>query len=1034
MLPPLRTVLLAVLPAAALAADHLPVDFARDIQPILSENCFHCHGFDPETREAGLRLDTREGATRDNEGVRAVVPGKPEESELMARIVSHDPDEVMPPPKSKKKISEREAGLLRRWIAEGAEYKGHWAFEAPRRPAVPAAAGASHPVDAFVRARLAQEKLAPSPEADRATILRRLSLDLIGLPPSPQEIAAFESDAAPDAFEKQVERLLASPHYGERWARWWMDAARYADSDGFEKDLPRQQWPWRDWVIRSLNADKPYDQFIIEQIAGDLLPDATQDQRVATGFLRNGMVNEEGAILAEQFRMEGVIDRLDCIGKSVLGLTLNCVQCHDHKFDPIAQREYFQLFAFLNNDYEAIQRVFSPGQEKEKARIAKETAAKVKELKDASPEWQSWLAAWEDEQRAKEPQGAWTPLKPHEAEVIGGLSHPDIMPDASVLTLGFRLNDGTLYVVADTQEKSVTGLRLDALTHGDLPFNGPGRSFKGSFAISELVVEAAPLSDPGKYTRVELKSATANARQKEALLEPFFRRDENDRRIVGGADLLIDGLDETAWGADRGPRLRNNDSHAVVQFAKPLAIEGGARLKISLKFKHGGKSAHGNQSNLLGRFRLSTTGDENPRADSLPSEVRAAVAKAPEGRSADEQAAVFEHWRWFVAGWKKANDEMDKLWAQWPEGDHVLALADRRPEHRRTTHILQRGDWQKPGDAVQPGVPGILHPLPEGAPANRLTLARWLVDRRSPTTARVLVNRVWQAYFGTGFVESPEDFGTRAGLPSHPGLLDWLAVETQENGWSLKKLHRLIVTSATYRQRSTITPELAQRDPQNKLLARGPRFRPDAEMVRDIALAASGLLDRKRLGGPSIFPPVPESLFALSFLDVDFWKTATGPERYSRSLYVFRRRSMPDPVLANFDAPTGDFSCTRRVRSNTPLAALATLNETVFTEAAQALALRILREGGATDTERLAYGIRLCTGRSPRPAENETMLALLASGRERLGKGELRAAEIAFSDFTKPSDLPPNATPNDAAAWTLVARVLLNLDATLTKS
>ncbi|REJ68251.1 MAG: DUF1549 domain-containing protein [Planctomycetota bacterium] len=1030
----LATLVSATALSASAAADE--IDFGRDIQPILAEKCALCHGPDEAGREADLRIDVRDSAV----AAAAIVPGDPDSSELMVRILSEDPDEVMPPPDQQKPITAAERELLRRWIEEGAPYEQHWAFVAPRRAEMPEDA---HPVDAFVRARLDEENLKPAAQADRATLLRRLSLDLTGLPPTLEELDAFLADESPDAYEKQVERLLASPHYGERWARWWMDAARYADSDGYEKDLPRQQWAWRDWVVGALNRDLPYDQFIIQQIAGDQLPDAGQDERIATGFLRNSMVNEEGAIIPEEFRIEGIIDRIDCIGKAVLGMSLACGQCHDHKYDPLSQREYYQLFAYLNNDYESIERVYSPAHRQRMTKIDEQIVKHVKEIKKAVPDWEAKLQTWATAEREKQTADTWTPLHPSSAEVPDGICHPEILDDGTVLNLGFRPTSTRLTVIVDTQETEVTALRLDALTHGDLIFGGPGRNFRGTFAISEIKVDAAPLSDAENFSYVKVAEATANANKSVGLIDPFFRRNKDDRRLTGGANFLVDDDLNTAWCPDRGPRWRNEDCHAVLRFEEPLRNEGGTRFRIAMGFRHGGADAHGRRNNFIGRFRVSVTDRPEPRAAQLPSEVGRALAKPTEELSAEDRQNLIIAWARSEEDTKMLAGKIDEQWSAWPEGDSVLNLATREAKFQRRTYLLDRGNWQSPTTQVEPGTPAAFHALPDDAPATRLTLARWLVDRQSPTTARVIVNRVWQTYFGLGLVTTPEDFGTRAERPTHPQLLDTLAVELMEptvptaaaeppQPWSLKHLHRLIVTSATYRQSSQVSAELLERDPNNKLLARGPRFRPHAETVRDIALTASGLLNRE-MGGPSVFPPVPEGLFALSFVHVDFWNTATGPDRYRRSIYVFRRRSIPDPVLANFDAPTGDQSCVRRVRSNTPLAALTSLNATIFSEAAQALALRVLREGGSTDAERIRYAFRLCTSRPPRETEVATLKRLLDRSRKRLLAGELDAAQIAFNEFTKPGDLPPTATPNDAAAWTIVARVLLNLDATLTK-
>ena len=1039
--PPLAAVLFGLLglSSSTASAAESGVDYTRDVRPILAENCFACHGPDDKARKGNLRLDVREDALRGGKSGAAVVPGQTDQAQLIKRITSHDPEELMPPPDSEKKLTAAQVETLRRWIAAGAEYQGHWAFTAPVRPAAPApAANGEWPrsdLDRFVLARLQKDGLSPSPEADRATLLRRLSLDLTGLPPSPQELDAFIADQAPDAYEKQVDRLLASEHYGEKWARHWLDAARYADSDGYEKDLPRKQHHWRDWVIRAFNRDLPYDQFVIEQLAGDLLPGATQDQRVATGFLRNGMVNEEGAIIAERFRLEGLFDRMDALGKGVLGLTVQCAQCHTHKFDPVTHDEYYGLFAYLNNDYEAVSRVYSPEQSEQIRKIEQGTADLEAKVKADHPDWPQKLAAWEEQ--AKATAGTWEALSPFEHEWGGGLSHPEKMPDDSILTLGFRPSDGELWVIADTKLTNVTGLRLEALTHGDLPFGGPGRNYKGTFAVSELLVEAQKAgATDGKWEKLNLVNATADFAVPEQPLEAFFRKGADDKRVLGPAAFLIDGKDETAWGTDRGPGRRHQDLKAVMQFDKPAGFAEGTRIKVTLKFRHSGGDAHGRSNHFLGRFRVSLTAAPTPQADPLPKAVREIITATPaDKRTPEQQAAVFAYWRTTVPEFKAVNDEIDKLWATYPETEEtVLNLAQRLPEHRRQTFLLDRGDWQKPTKPITAGVPAFLHPLADpAAPADRLTLARWLVDRRSPTAARVAVNRVWQAVFGTGLLETAEDFGVRADAPSHPDLLDWLAVEFMDKGWSHKQLLRTILTSATYRQSSRVTPDLLERDPKNRLLARGPRFRAEAEVVRDTALAASGLLNAK-VGGPSFFPPVPEGFFALSYLDVDFWHVAPAPDRYRRSLYVFRRRSQPDPLLSSFDAPNGDFACARRMRSNTPLASLASLNEPVFVEAAQALAVRVLREGGRADADRAAYAFRLCTGRVPKPAEVEQMLNLLAAQKQRIADGWLSAREVATGDPAKQPHVPDGATPTEAAAWTIVSRVLLNLDETLTKN
>ncbi len=1021
------------------AAKDPALSYNKDIRPILADNCFNCHGQDSGSRKSALRLDVRDEALKGGKsGKPAIIPGKPEASEMISRITAHDPDDAMPPASSGKTLTSTQVAALKKWIADGAAYQPHWAFIAPTRPGLPQNR-AKHPIDKLVTARLAKEKLSLSRQADRATLLRRLSLDLTGIPPTPQELDNFLSDKSKDAYDKQVDRLLASPRFGEKWARHWLDAARYADSDGYEKDLPRRQSLWRDWVINAINRDLPYDQFIKEQLAGDLLPNATQDQKVATGFLRNGMVNEEGAIIAEQFRLEGLFDRMDCIGKAVLGVTLQCAQCHSHKFDPLTHDEYYKLFAFLNNDYEKTSWIYSSDQLTAIDKIKADTAGIETALKAAHPDWQKRLEQWENETKTN--LVAWTPLDAKEYEWVGGLSHPQKLPDKSILTLGFRPTVGELYVVITNTPSNIRGLRFDALTHGDLPFNGPGRSYKGTFAVAELVLEAATLGS-NNWKKIELTNAVADFAEKERPLEEMFKR-ANDNRVVGPASFLIDGKDETAWGTDRGPGLRHDNlSWAAAVATNAVWPTNAMQLKVTLKFRHGGDDSHGRQNNFLGRFQVSVTSDEKPEHEIVPLAIRNILQVPHEQRTEEQNAKLFSYWRTTVAEFKETNEKIAASWKTFPEGDTILNLAQRDPEFTRKTYILERGNWQKPGKEVEAGTPAFLHAFPKDAPRNRLGLAQWLVDKKSPTTARVFVNRAWQVIFGLGLIETPEDFGVRASPPTNPDLMDWLAVEFMEptfattqsvQPWSVKHLLRTIVTSETYKQSSTVTPRLLEVDPRNRLLSRGPRFRPEAEVVRDIALSASGLLNEK-LGGPSVFPPVPDSFFAQSFVKIDFWKTATGSDRYRRSLYTFRRRSMPDPVLSTFDAPNGDFACVRRVRSNTPLAALTSLNEPVFVEAAQALALRTLKEGGKTESERAEYAFRLCTSRKPKDKEVQEIVALLKSRQAKLADGWLAPKEIVLDTPEKLKQLPPGTTPNQAAAWTIVARVLLNLDETISKN
>jgi hypothetical protein len=1031
-------------PFQAARADS-PVDFAREIRPILSGACFQCHGPDEKKREGGFRLDTKEGALGERKGRAAFVAGKPDKSEAMRRILSDDPDERMPPPDSGKKLTAQQIELLKKWVEQGAAWSTHWAFEPPRRPPLPlppASLGNSdwrrNPIDPFVLARLEREQLSPSPEADKGTLLRRLYLDLIGLPPEPQEVDAFLADDRVDAYQRLVERLLASPHHGERWGRHWLDAARYADSDGYEKDKPRFVWFYRDWVISALNRDLPYDQFVIEQIAGDLLPQATQEQRVATGFLRNSMINEEGGIDPEQFRMEAMFDRMDAIGKSVLGLTIQCAQCHNHKYDPLTQDDYYRMFAFLNDCHEANIAVYTPEQQMQRAEIFRQIRDIETQLQHQTPDWPERMAKWEEQVRRDQPK--WTAIQTTEDDPSGGQKMYR-MPDGSYLCQGYAPTKHTVTVTVMTKQQNITALRLEQLNDSNLPMGGPGRSIKGTAALTEFKVHVRNVAKPSEAKWIKFVRATADVNPAEAPLEAIYDDKSNKRRVTGPVDFAVDGKDETAWSIDGGPGRRNVPRKAVFVADQPFGYAEGTEIQVHLVQNHGGWNSDDNQNHNLGRFRLAITSAKDPVADPLPAAVRETLSAPAKERSPGQTAAVFSYWRTTVPEWKEYNAKIESLWRQHPEPASQLALQSR--DQPRTTHVLQRGDFLKPLRPVGPGVPAFLHPLSrraggvgplvssalssaganstshQGADAprspgspNRLEFARWLVDRNSPTTARAIVNRVWQAYFGIGLVSTSEDLGSQSESPSHGELLDWLAVEFMDRGWSLKSLHRLIVTSATYRQSSHVTPESLRRDPYNRLLARGPRLRVEGEIVRDIALAASGVLNRQ-LTGPSVHPPAPDFLFLPpASYGPKVWKESQGADRYRRAVYTFTFRSVPFPSLQAFDAPNGDFSCVRRTRSNTPLQALTTLNEPLFMECAAALAEKTLREGGASDLERLTFAFRRCAGRTPSSGE-ATVLA-------------------EFLNKLKTSATQRESKP-DTAAWIAVCRVLLNLDETITK-
>ncbi len=1028
-------------PAAELPpAAKQKIDFVRDIQPILAKSCYECHG--AQKQKAELRWDVKAIALKGGEHGPVIVPGRSAES-LMIQLVAglKGDDRVMP--KKGDRLTAEQIGLLRAWIDQGANWpdtasakmadpRDHWAFKPPVCPKIPTVKDKSWTrgaIDNFALAKLERENLKPSPEADKITLLRRLALDLTGLPPSIAEVDAFLADQSKDAYEKQVDRLLASPHYGERWGRHWLDAARFSDSDGYEKDMSRQVHFYRDYVINAFNRDLPYDRFLIEQLAGDQLPDATQDQIVATGFLRNSMLNQEGAIDPEQFRIDAMFDRMDAIGKAMLGLTIQCAQCHNHKYDPISQEEYYRMFAFINNDHEARPAVYLPAEQAKVTAIRRGIADAEMEVKRRTPGWEKRMAAWEKEVSANQPEWFVLPL-----DHLGENEQRYILQkDGSLLAAGYAPTKFTTRWQTTNYLTGITAFRLELMTDPNLPYGGPGRSFMGTCALTDFSVDAKSLAQPTNKTKVKIIAATADVDQVERALESNFHDKSKTSRNTGPVQFAIDGKGETAWGIDAGPGRRNQERKAVFQAERPVGYAGGTILTISLQQNHGGWNSDDHMNNNLGRFRLSVTTNAGPVvADPLPKKVRDILTNVPRNRRTLEQtAAVFSYWRTTVPEWKEANAKIDALMNDWPAAASALTLVSR--EEPRDTRILKRGDWLRPAAAVTPGVPAILNPLPKNAPGTRLTIARWLADKKSPTTARVFVNRAWQAYFGLGLVSTSEDLGTQTEAPSHPELLDWLAVEFIDHGWSVKTLHRRIVNSATYRQSSRITPELYERDPNNRLLARGPRFRVEGEIVRDIALTASGLLNEK-IGGRSVMPPAPAFLFQPPASYAPFpWKDEAGLEKYRRALYTFRRRSTPYPALQTFDVPNADQACVRRLRSNSPLQALVSLNEPIFVECAQSLARKTLEEGGATDADRVTYAFRRALSRPPTVDEKQELLALLDKQTKRLEGGTLNANEIATGVKDAPQTLPAGATATQWAAYTVVSRVLLNLDETITK-
>ncbi len=1028
------------LPVAAAA-----FDFQKDIQPLLENACVRCHG--AEKQKGGFRIDTRAGLMKGGEDGKAIVEGQSAASPLIhyiARLV----EDLEMPPKKEDALKPEQIGVLRAWIDDGAKWpaeltlaspkragdgpdkREYWAFKPPVRAALPAvknAAWAREPIDSFVLAKLDSENLTPSAEADKTTLLRRLSLDLVGLPPTISEVDEFLADASPDAYRKQVERLLASPHYGERWARDWLDAARYADSDGYEKDKPRVAHFYRDWVIDAFNRDLPYSEFVIEQLAGDQLPNATQEQIVATGFLRNSMINEEGGADPEQFRMEAMFDRMEAVGKSVLGLTIQCAQCHDHKYDPISQHEYFRLFAFLNNDDESQPLVFTPEEQMRRADVLRQVGEIEAELAHENADR---IAAWEDEWKQRA-QPEWRVIQPIVEDISTGGQRYLPQADGSFIAAGYQPTKHEAKMTMKLPDaKGITAFRLEVMNDANLPAQGPGRSHLGTFGLTEFKAEASGAD--GRMQAVNFSKAVADL---EPAPETPVRREFNEKepkhRVIGPASYAIDGNEETAWSNDVGPGRRNHACVAIFTTEKPVANDGDGTLTIKLTQKHGGWNSDDLQGDNLGRFRIAVTTASDADRDLIAPTAREAMAVPREQRDASQKHAIFAAWLAAQPEQKDARAAIDALWKQYPEGTTQLVLSERTK--LRETHMLKRGDWLKPARVVTPNVPAILNPLPANAQATRLTFARWLVDPKAPTTARVFVNRVWQHYFGTGIVATPEDFGTQSEAPSHPELLDWLACEFMGSGWSVKHLQRLIVNSATYRQSSRTTPEIIERDPYNRLLARGPRFRVEGEIVRDIQLAASGLLNPE-IGGRSVMPPAPAFLFQPPASYAPFpWIEEKDGERYRRAIYTYRRRTTPYPMLQAFDTPEGNVSCIRRSRSNTPLQALMTLNETLAVEAARALARRTLEEGGSSDSARIEYGFRRCLSRAPSDAERTALLEVIAKQTARISAGGVRAEEVASGKNEPLAELPAGTTAAQFAAYTVVSRVLLNLDEMITK-
>ena len=1006
------------------AANPQPIDYARDIQPIFEKYCYECHG--RSKARARLRLHAPEFIRKGGQSGTAIAPGKGHESLLIRRLLDENEDDRMP--LDADPLPAETIARLRTWIDQGApmpedrataetSVDEHWAYVKPVRaplPEVNRSGWVRNPIDRHVLARLEREKLAPAPEASKSTLLRRVSLDLTGLPPTPDELDSFLGDSSPDAYEKAVDRLLASPHYGERWARPWLDLARYADTNGYEKDNRRSIWKFRDWVIDALNKDMPFDQFTTEQIAGDMLPNATIEQKIASGFHRNAMTNEEGGVDPEESRYEVLVDRANTTATVWLGTTLACAQCHNHKYDPFSQKDYFRLLAFFaNSDFDS--RTFgdgtrhsepalelaTPEQEAARKKLQAEIDRLDQELKTVTPELREAQDVWEQSLRSA--HAGWTPLTPRKVTATNGVVLK-VLPDGSALASGPNPQLTSYTLTADTTLQGITAIRVETIPDASLPKSGPGRDGYGHFRVTGFHADAAPASSaaarpqPVRFETVKVDDSASPFEPAELLgLKPaaYARK---------AGSWAINAMRET----ERVPR------HAVLAAAAPFGFAEGTR--ITLRIDH----LEGTIGQGIGRFRVSVTNAANPLLGAdFPARLRPVLAQPVAQRTkaqAEELAAVFrtatpllKPTRDALAAARKALTDL-----QIPS---TLVMRERMSFERPSFELRVRGSFEARGERVYAATPQALHPMRHDQPVNRLGLARWLVDENNPLVARVAVNRIWEQIFGRGLVETSEDFGTQGAPPTHPELLDWLATEFMSNRWSQKSLIRTIVLSATYRQSSAVDPQLSERDPYNRLFARGPRVRMEAEMIRDTVLAVSGLLNRKMMG-PSVFPPQPDGIWNMPY-NSDKWTTSAGDDRYRRSLYTFWRRTSPYPSFMTFDATSREFCTVRRVRTNTPLQALTLLNDPASFEAARALAVRMMSAGGDARSH-AAYGVKAVLSREAKPGELDKILALFE---HELAQPRTRTSNGNGGGHDDPA----------LAAWTLVANVLLNLDEAITK-
>jgi hypothetical protein len=1023
--------------AAPAKSDH--VDFDRKIRPILSDKCFACHGPDEKQRMANLRLDEKDGgAYADRGGYRLISPGDLAHSRLVERINADKPARRMPPPGSGLSLTKDQIDLIVKWIEQGAEWKTHWAYIPPKRPDVPTVSNPSwvrNPIDAFVLVHLDQEGLKPSPEADRITLIRRVTFDLTGLPPTPAEIDAFLADKSPDAYEKVVARLLASPRYGERMAVPWLDLARYADTHGYHIDSHREMWHWRDWVIDAFNRDMPYDRFTVEQLAGDLLPDSTVSQKVATGFNRNHMINFEGGAIPEEYQNEYVVDRVEATATTWLGLTMGCARCHDHKYDPISQKEFYQFYAFFNTvpeegldgrrgNAKPFLQLAGPEQKKRLEWLEGQIKAHDEKLSDdavlpAQTEWEARYAA----QLPETPRDgllAWYELDGNLSDITGHYRRGRILKgdpsyDDGIIgnSAGFDGQTQVTFGKFDIGKSKPFSIAMWVAVGGQWRnplLIGPGFGIY----LDDYVLSDIQQWSPRVFVRFGDQTISADERLIEG--DWYHLALTYDGSVL---KLYLNGQEVAGRAPVPSPEFKKVPDDSVLEIGNTAF----------------GPRYRGRMDDL--RVYSRALSPEEARILGVDEPLRAAFSKPGPSRSKDEGTRVRAFYLENAAAPELRHewDELRTLKAEQKALNSVVAttMVMEEMEKPRETAILARGDYRNRGEKVSPSVPSVLPPLPKDAPPNRLTLAEWLVNPNHPLTSRVAVNRFWQMYFGTGIVKTAQDFGSQGDPPSHPELLDWLATEFIGRGWDVKAMQRLIVTSATYRQSSQAPTELIEKDPENRLLARGPRFRLPAEMVRDNALYVSGLL-KERVGGPSVSPYQPPGLWEeVSFGDgfsAQTFVQSHGDDLYRRSMYTFWKRTSPPPSLITFDAPDREKCVARRSVTNTPLQALVLLNDPTYLEAARSLAERVLKEAPRDPARRVDLAFRLATARTPTKDESGLLRTLAAKEVADYKAHPDQARELLAIGESKPD---PKLSTYELAAWTTVASTILNLDETVTK-